>query len=135
MIEYDILEVEKLLGVSAACSTVEVFRDVSKRILCSSLGESASEAVLFFLHKGLGRDPFNAFWEDPKAVYCEMERIFGVGARVLINILVAGINREYGLNMSPEHFLEIIRDGDQMAIEEMRSFMRKIAEAHKYRSA
>ncbi|MCX8170733.1 MAG: hypothetical protein N3E47_01995 [Candidatus Bathyarchaeota archaeon] len=114
-------------------SIIEVFRNVCRRALHSGLGESAGEAVLFFLHRGLGRDPFNALWEDPKSVYYEMEKIFGVGAKILINLLIAGVNKEYGLNMNHERLLELMRCGDQMSIEEIRSFMRKIAEAHKYR--
>ncbi|MEM3479187.1 MAG: hypothetical protein QXV74_04000, partial [Candidatus Bathyarchaeia archaeon] len=68
-------------------SIIENFREVCKRIFYSSLGESASEAALFFLRRGLGRDPFEVFWEDPGAFYRELERVFGVGAKVLIKLL------------------------------------------------
>lgn len=114
-------------------SAIEVFRDVSKRALRFSLGESAGEAVLFFLHRSLGRDPFDALWDDPKSVYHELEKIFGVGTKVLINLLIMEVKRKYGLNMSPERFLELMRSGDQMSIEEIRSFIRKVAETHRCR--
>ncbi|MEM2384833.1 MAG: hypothetical protein QXL74_06025 [Candidatus Bathyarchaeia archaeon] len=109
---------------------IEVFRETSRKIICSSLGESAGEAVLFFLREALKCDPFEVLWEDPRAVYYEMMRVLGEGAKVLINLLVTNINRERGLNMSPDHFLELMRNGDQRSVEELRLFLRKMAEVH-----
>ncbi|MEM2728715.1 MAG: hypothetical protein QXF59_06570 [Candidatus Bathyarchaeia archaeon] len=110
-------------------SIIENFREVCKRIFYSSLGESASEAALFFLRRGLGRDPFEVFWEDPGAFYRELERVFGVGAKVLIKLLVSRINSEFGLNMSSERFVELMQRGDESSVEEIRSFLTKIAES------
>lgn len=110
---------------------VGAFREICKRILCSLLGESACGATLFFLRRGLGRDPFEVFWDDPGAFYREMERVFGVGAKLLIKLFVSRINDELGLNMSPEHFLELMRSGDQRSVEEIRLFLTKIAELYR----
>ncbi|MCS7116494.1 MAG: hypothetical protein RMJ31_04530 [Nitrososphaerota archaeon] len=110
---------------------IEVFREICKRTLQSLLGEASGEAVLFLLRKNLGRDPSEVFWEDPGAVYREMERIFGIGAKVLINFLVTKINEKFDLNMNPEHFLDLMRSGDQHSVEEIRSFLAKIAELYK----
>lgn len=107
---------------------IETFRETSRRIICSSLGESAGEAVLFFLREALKRDPFEALWDNPRTVYHEMVRVFGEGAKVLINLIVTNINRECGLNISPEYFLELMRNGNQRSVEELRSFLRKMAE-------
>lgn len=86
---------------------------------------------MFFLRRDLGRDPFEVFWDDPGAIYREMEKVFGVGAKVLIKLLVSRINSEFGLNISSERFLELMRSGDQRSIDEMRSFLTKIAESYK----
>ncbi|MEM2152330.1 MAG: hypothetical protein QW241_04330, partial [Candidatus Bathyarchaeia archaeon] len=72
-----ILHAHKIIG--NFMPTIEVFRMICREVLHSSLGESAGEAVLFFLRRGLGRDPFEVFWEDPGAFYRELERVFGVG--------------------------------------------------------
>lgn len=110
------------------CSAIDVFRRVCRRILCLSFGESAGEAILFFLQDNLGRDPFEVLWDDPKAFYQALEKIFGAGAKVLINVLVTTINRECGLNFDPEDFLNLIRGGDQRSVEKIRYFMSMVAE-------
>ncbi|MEM3479840.1 MAG: hypothetical protein QXV74_07360 [Candidatus Bathyarchaeia archaeon] len=69
------------------------------------------------------------FWEDPGAFYRELERVFGVGAKVLIKLLVSRINSEFGLNMSSERFVELMQRGDESSVEEIRSFLTKIAES------
>lgn len=109
---------------------IGVFRDFFRKTLCSSLGESAGKAVFLLIQKGLGRDFFEVFWEDPKAACCEIERIFGVGANVLISLLAAGIEREYNLKMSPERLLDLMRSGDHSSREEVRSLLRNMAESH-----
>lgn len=115
-------------------SIAESFREICRRIFCSSLGESAGEAIIFFLRRELKRDPFEMVWEDPKAVYHAMEKTLGVGAKVLINVLVTTINRECGLNMDPERFLDFIRSGNQESIEEIRYFIRRVVESYGSRS-
>lgn len=107
---------------------IKIFSEICIRIIYSSLGESAGGAILFLLHKDLGRDPFEVFWEDPKTFYHTIEKIFGAGTKVLINLLIAGINRESGLNINPEHFLELMRSGDQSSVEEIRSSLKRAAE-------
>lgn len=110
---------------------LEVFREVFRRIVCSSLGESAGEAVIFFIKETLRRDPIEALWENPRAVYDEMVRLFGEGTKILIGILVSNINRECGLSMNPEYFLELMRNGSQSAIDEIRSFIESVAKAQR----
>lgn len=111
-------------------SAVETFREICKRILYSLLGESACLAILFYLRRGLGRDPFEAFWDDPKAFYRELEKVLGVGADLLVKLLVSRINSDYGSNMSPERFLELMRSSDQYSVEEIRLFLMRIVELH-----
>ncbi|MEM2464782.1 MAG: hypothetical protein QXL85_04080 [Candidatus Bathyarchaeia archaeon] len=110
---------------------IRVFSEVCKRTLYSSLGESAGEAILFFLGRDLGRDPFESLWDDPRAFYNSIERILGVGAKILISVLITSIDREYGLNTDPEYFLNLMRGGDQRSVEEIRSFMKRVADACK----
>ncbi|MEM1582871.1 MAG: hypothetical protein ABIM44_01545 [candidate division WOR-3 bacterium] len=107
-----------------SCPAIEGFRETCRRIIYSSLGESAGKAALLFMQRDLGRDPFDALWEDPRGVYCAMEKIFGRGVKVLVHILVAGINRERGLNISPERFLELMCNGNQSSVEEIRSIVK-----------
>lgn len=112
-------------------TTIEIVRVICREILHSSLGESAGEAILFFLRSNLGRDPFEVLWDDPGAFYREMEKIFGVGAKVLVKLLVSRINSELGLNISPERFLELMQRGDQRSAEEIHSFLTKIADSYR----
>lgn len=116
---------------SSAEAPINAFRETSRKIICSSLGESAGEAAIFLLKEALRRDPFEVLWENPREFYEEMVRVFGEGAKVLINVLIISIDREYGLSMRPERFLELMREGNQRALEEIRSFMRMVAEARK----
>jgi len=113
---------------------IEVFRDTFKRVLYSSIGESACEAIIFFLHMELNRDPFEVFWENPRTVYHAMEKIFGVGAEILINTFVERVNQEYGLNMRTERFLNLMRNSNQNSIKKVRDFLREIAELHRERN-
>ncbi|MEM3744951.1 MAG: hypothetical protein QW323_00470, partial [Candidatus Bathyarchaeia archaeon] len=102
---------------------------VCRQSIYSLLGESAGKALLFFLEKDFGRDPFEVLWESPRTLYSGIEKILGAGTKILINILVDGINKESNLNMSPELFLELMRNGDQRSTEEIRLFLRKVAES------
>ncbi|MBS7625308.1 MAG: hypothetical protein QXF59_05365 [Candidatus Bathyarchaeia archaeon] len=111
-------------------SSVKVFREVFRRVLLSSLGESAGEAALFFLRRSLGCDPFEVFWDNPGGFYRELEKIFGVGTKVLIRLLASRINSELGLNIDPERFLELMRSEDRRSAEEIRSLIMKIAELY-----
>ncbi|MCX8170576.1 MAG: hypothetical protein N3E47_01195 [Candidatus Bathyarchaeota archaeon] len=110
---------------------IEALRAVFRRALCSSLGESAGEAILFFLRVELGRDPFEVLWEEPKTLYQAMEKILGMGTRVLINALVTRVNWEYGLNMSPERFMELMRSEDQTSHREIRTLLKETAELYR----
>jgi len=112
---------------------IEAFRRVSNKILYSSLGESAGKAILFFLHAELGRDPCEMFWENPKAAYQAMEKVLSIGTKVLISILITRINQEYDLTMDPKHFLSLMCNGSQGSVEEIRAFLRKIAELYRKR--
>lgn len=118
-----------LIFMSNDRGSIKVFRMVSRRVLCSSLGFSSGKAILFFLKEALGRDPFEVLWENPKAFYDEIVKVFGDGAKILISILVENINLECGLSMSPEHFIEIIQSENQSSLEEIRSFIRMVAES------
>lgn len=109
---------------------LKVFRRVFKVVLYSSLGKSATEAILFFLQNELERSIFEMLWENPKKVYSAMEKILGAGAKILINLLVTTVNREYGLDMNPDSFIELMCSDDQNSVEEIRSFLKKIAEAY-----
>lgn len=107
-------------------ANVGAFREVFKKILSSTFGGLAGETLMFLLKEALGCDPIETLWENPRAVYNEMVRIFGEGAKVLISILVSTIDREYGLDMSPERFLELIYNGSEGALKEIRAFMSSI---------
>lgn len=111
-------------------SVIETLNEICKRILYSMLGESACLAILFFLRKGLSRDPFEVFWDDPKAFYSELKKVLGAGADLLIKLLVSRINSDFGLNMNPERFLELMHNGDQSSIEEIRAFLIRIVESY-----
>ncbi|MEM2482025.1 hypothetical protein DSO06_00370 [Candidatus Nezhaarchaeota archaeon WYZ-LMO8] len=114
-------------------AATKAFREVCKLILYSLLGDSACEATLFYMHRSLGRDSFEVLWDDPKSFYRELEKVFGVGAKILIKLLVSRINSELGLNISPERFLELMCADDQHSIEELRSLITKIVEMYRGR--
>lgn len=109
---------------------IETFRNIFRKILYSSLGESAGEALLFILRMELGRDLVEAFWEDPRVVYQTMEKILGIGTKVLIDILVTRIRQDYGLNIESEYVLDLMRRGDQSSTRGMRFLLRKIVESY-----
>lgn len=106
-----------------------IFYGLLKRILCSSLGESAGRAVLLLITKNLQQDLSRALWENPKNVYDELFKIFGEGTKVLMNIIVSSINQECKLNIKPERFMELMRSENRDAVEELRSIMRLIAKS------
>ncbi|MEM1586225.1 MAG: hypothetical protein QXX99_02880 [Candidatus Bathyarchaeia archaeon] len=103
---------------------------VCRQSIYSLLGESAGRALLFFLEKDFERDPFEVLWKDPRTFYSVTKKILGIGTKILINILVDGINKELGSNISPDLFLELMCSGDQKSAEEMRLFLRKAVELY-----
>lgn len=115
-------------------STLRVLGVVFSEILRSSLGRAASEVILFLLRRELGRDPFEVLWENPKTFYRGMEKILGIGAEVLIKLLVSRINSELGLSMSAERFLELVQSSNKSSVEEIRSFLAKISESYQSKS-
>lgn len=121
----------RMVGIMEKNFVIEVFRDTFKKTLYSSIGESVCEAIIFFLRMELNRDPFEAFWENPKTVYHAMKKILGGGAEILIDILVERVNQEYGLSMRTERFLNLMCNSNQNSIEEVRAFLREIAELHR----
>ncbi|MEM3715635.1 MAG: hypothetical protein QW145_00555 [Candidatus Bathyarchaeia archaeon] len=98
-----------------SCPAIEGFHETCRRIIYSSLSESAGKAALLFMQRIWGaihlmlfgriREEFTALWR----------RFLGEGMKVLVHILVAGIDRERGLNISPERFLELMCSGNQDA--------------------
>lgn len=112
-------------------STLRVLSVVFSEFLRSSLGEAAGEAILFLLRRELKRDPFEVFWENPKAFYRGIERVLGVGAKILIKLLISRINSELGLSMSPERFLKLMQSDNKSSIEEVRSFIANMHESYK----
>lgn len=120
----------KMVSAVEKSSAVKIFGDVFKRALYSSLGETAGEAVLFFLRREMNRDPFEMLWENPGAFYRVMESIFGAGTKVLVAMLITKVNQEYGLSISSERFLDLMRRGDRESIDEIRSYIKRIAESY-----
>lgn len=110
---------------------LKAFRETFRRIVCSSLGESAGEAVIFLIKEALRRDPIEALWDNPSVVYNEMVRLFGEGTKILISILASNINRECGLSVNPEYLLELMRNGSRSAIDEIRSFIESVVKAQR----
>lgn len=110
---------------------LKIFSEVSKEVFYSSLGEATTEAILFLLNRMLSRDPFEVLWREPKTFYREMEKVLGSGVKVLFTLLVSKINSRFGLNIDGERFLELMQSCDQKSIEELRSFIKKIAELYK----
>ncbi|MEM0489384.1 MAG: hypothetical protein QXY75_07325 [Candidatus Bathyarchaeia archaeon] len=105
---------------------IEKLREIYESILYSSIGESAGRAVLLLLRRNLKRDPFIVLWEDPIAFHKALEKVLGVGARVLVRLLV-NVLTESGLTINSDYFLELINRG---AVEEIRSYLMKIADSH-----
>jgi len=124
----------RMVSIMEKNFVIEVFRDTFKKVLYSSIGESVCEAIIFFLHRELNRDPFEVFWENPRTVYHAMKKILGVGAEILINTFVERVNQEYGLSMRAERFLSLMCNSNQNSIEEVRDFLREIAELHRERN-
>lgn len=105
---------------------IEKLREMYESTIYSSIGESAGRAILLFLWKNLKRDPFIVLWEDPITFHNALEKILGVGAKVLIRLLVSTFS-ERGLTISPDYFLELI---DRGAVEEIRFYLTKMAELY-----
>lgn len=105
---------------------IEKLRGIYESILYSSIGESAGRAILLFLWENLKGDPFLVLWEDPITFHNALEKILGVGSKVLIRLLLSALS-ERGLTISPDHFLELI---DRGAIEEIRFYLTKMAELY-----
>ncbi len=96
----------------------------------SSLSESAGEAILFVLRSKFRRDPFEVFWESPKTVYEELEKIFGEGTRVLITLLVRGVRKGGGMNVDSEKISSLMRSDDPKSVEELHTLLKELAEFH-----
>lgn len=94
----------------------------------SLFGEPGREILLFYLRKSLGRDPFEVLWEDPRVFYHGLEKFFGVSARIFIEVLINKVNEECGLNASPERFVRLMKEGGERSIEEIREYVKKVAE-------
>lgn len=108
-----------------------LFYKLFRKSLRTLLGNSTGEAVLLLVKRSLQRDIDEALLKNPREVYDELSRIFGVGTRVLMNVIVSNINKECGLDVKPEKFVELMCSEDRGKLEEMRSIMRLIAKSYK----
>lgn len=96
----------------------------------STFGISAGETILFVLRSNFKRNPFEVLWEKPKAVYDELEKIFGDGTKVLINIFVKKVNEKTGLNADVEEILKLMRDNSPQSLDKFRLLLKELVKCY-----
>lgn len=109
---------------------ISVLRSMFTDVVSMSLCESAGETIIFVLRNRLRGDPFEVFWERPKAVYEELKRIFGDGTDVLINLWIRAFRQKVEVNVDPEKFMRLFKNSDPKCVEEIRRMLRKLVTAY-----
>ncbi|MEM2319169.1 MAG: hypothetical protein QXG11_01395 [Candidatus Bathyarchaeia archaeon] len=111
-------------------SILNTLRRMFNDVVSMSLCESAGETIIFVLRSKLGEDPFEVFWERPKAVYEELKGIFGDGTNILINLWVKAFKQRAEANVDPEKFLHFLQRGDYESIQEVRRMLTELVVAY-----
>ena len=109
-------------------------REVFREVISSSMSSFVYEMIKLSLEKRLGSDPFEALWSNPKAFYNALHGFFGSGTDVFLKVLIDGINRKYGLNLSGDEFANLIRSDNKESIAKCRNLLKKISVSYRKRA-
>ena len=109
-------------------------REVFREVISSSMSSFVYEMIKLSLEKRLGSDPFEVLWSDPKAFYNALHGFFGSGTDVFLKVLIDGINRKYGLNLSGDEFVNLIRSDNKESIAKWRNLLKKISASYRKRA-
>ncbi|MFH0748554.1 MAG: hypothetical protein V1915_01330 [Candidatus Bathyarchaeota archaeon] len=103
-------------------------RKVFEEAVVPVLGPSGYETVYSHLRQRVGRDPFEVLLEEPKIFYEELEKIFSTSTDVLLNHVGKYLVNKYGVDCSPDEFLELFHKGDASSKDRMIKIMMKAHE-------
>ncbi|MEM2568160.1 MAG: hypothetical protein QXH20_06815 [Candidatus Bathyarchaeia archaeon] len=109
---------------------LSVLRKMFTDVVSASLCESAGETIIFVLGNRLGGDPFEVFWERPKAVYDGLRGIFGDGTDVLIKLWVKAFRQKAEANVNPERFVHFLQRNDPESVKEIRKMLIELVTAY-----
>jgi len=85
-----------------------------KNAMRSIFGENGSRILELHLRRFLGKDPYEALYEDPRLLCDGLRAFFGPGARGLLIVLAKSLIRESGIQgLTPVQIIEILESGDQ----------------------
>jgi len=92
----------------------ELVKKAFKNAMRSIFGENGSRILELHLRRFLGKDPYEAFYEDPRSLCDGLRAFFGPGARGLLIVLAKTLIRENGIQgLTPGQIIEILESGDQ----------------------
>ena len=89
----------------------ELVKKALRDAIRSVLGGRGSRVLELRLGRMLGRDPYDAFYENPK-LFCEALRsFFGVGCRGLLRVIASSIIERHGIRgVTPENLINLFND-------------------------
>lgn len=89
----------------------ELVKRALRDVIRSILGEGGSRVLELHLERMLGRDPYDAFYENPK-LFCDgLRSLFGVGCRGLLRVIASTIIERHEVQgMTPENLINLLDD-------------------------
>ncbi len=105
---------------------LDKLRETFREVIASSMGSSVCEVVDFYFRMNLGKEPYEALWDNPPAFFDILQRVFGSGTEIFVRLLVDGINRKYGLRYDAEVFMKLMGDKNEESKTRFREILRRI---------
>ncbi|MEM3922447.1 MAG: hypothetical protein QW330_04215 [Nitrososphaerota archaeon] len=92
----------------------DLVKSAFKGAMRSVFGENGSRILELHLRRFLGKDPYEALYEDPR-LFCDgLRSFFGPGAKGLLTVLAKTLIRESGVQgLTPDQVIELLENGDQ----------------------
>ena len=93
-------------------------RDSLSKALKSLLGGSGLRAFRFHIERRLGKDMYEAFYEDPHRFYEAVKSFLGTGADAVICLTFSWLIQNGCLNateLTPEDFVKLLKEGGEEA--------------------
>lgn len=94
----------------------DIVEDIFREALSSSFSTEFYRIFVFYISKGLNRDLFDAFLEDPAYIYRKVEEIYGFGTVFIFRAIHSCIRAKIELDISFNSFLDIVKNGDKEAL-------------------
>jgi hypothetical protein len=89
-------------------------KNAFKSAMRSIFGENGSRILELHLRRFLGKDPYEALYEDPRLLCDGLRSFFGPGARGLLIVLAKALIRESGMQgLTPSQIIDLLESGDQ----------------------